>query len=185
MGSQRVRHDWATFTITLCPFGLSRWLSGKESTCQRRRPRRCGFDPWVGKIPWRKWQPTPVFLAGESYRQRSLIGLQRVRHDRATEHAWMLCPFDTPSVFEQLPCCQARDIPGSPASSPGLKLGISHFPRETVLCPVLSTERKKCLCETELYSSEVKRGETEGRRKGNFNILVSPLPWIIFFYPYA
>ena len=26
-----------------------------------------GFDPWVGKIPWRrKWQPTPVFLPGES-----------------------------------------------------------------------------------------------------------------------
>ena len=26
-----------------------------------------GFDPWVGKIPWRRaWQPTPVFLPGES-----------------------------------------------------------------------------------------------------------------------
>ena len=33
------------------------------------------FDPWVGKIPWRrKWQPTPVFLLGESYVQRSLTG---------------------------------------------------------------------------------------------------------------
>ena len=32
-----------------------------------------GFDPWVGKIPWgRKWQPTPVFLPGESQGQRSL-----------------------------------------------------------------------------------------------------------------
>ena len=30
--------------------GLSRWLSGKESTCQSRRHRRCGFDPWVRKI---------------------------------------------------------------------------------------------------------------------------------------
>ena len=28
---------------------------------------RTGFDPWVGKIPWRRaWQPTPVFLPGES-----------------------------------------------------------------------------------------------------------------------
>ena len=27
---------------------------------------RCGFDPWVGKVPWRRaWQPTPVFLPGE------------------------------------------------------------------------------------------------------------------------
>ena len=29
--------------------------------------RRLDFDPWVGKIPWRRaWQPTPVFLPGES-----------------------------------------------------------------------------------------------------------------------
>ena len=35
----------------------------------------CGFDPWVGKIPWRRaWQPTPVFLPGESHGQRSLGG---------------------------------------------------------------------------------------------------------------
>ena len=35
----------------------------------------CGFNPWVGKIPWRRaWQPTPVFLHGESYGQRSLAG---------------------------------------------------------------------------------------------------------------
>ena len=33
------------------------------------------FDPWVGKIPWRRaWQPTPVFLPEESHRQRSLVG---------------------------------------------------------------------------------------------------------------
>ena len=37
--------------------------------------RRPGFDPWVGKIPWkRKWQPTPVFLPGESHEQRNLAG---------------------------------------------------------------------------------------------------------------
>ena len=28
-----------------------RWLSNKESTCQCRRHKRHGFDPWVGKIP--------------------------------------------------------------------------------------------------------------------------------------
>ena len=38
---------------------------GKEPSCQCRRHKRCGFDPWVG-IPWRrKWQLTPVFLPGE------------------------------------------------------------------------------------------------------------------------
>ena len=33
------------------------------------------FDPWVGKIPGRRaWQPTPVFLPGESHGQKSLAG---------------------------------------------------------------------------------------------------------------
>ena len=47
--------------------------AGKESACQCRRHRRCGFDPWLGKIPWgRKWQPSPVFLLEKSHGQRSL-----------------------------------------------------------------------------------------------------------------
>ena len=33
------------------------------------------FDPWVRKVPWRRaWQPTPVFLPGESHGERSLEG---------------------------------------------------------------------------------------------------------------
>ena len=40
-------------------WGLPRWLSDKESACRCRRHRRCRFDPWAGKIPWRRaWQPT-------------------------------------------------------------------------------------------------------------------------------
>ena len=54
------------------PLGLPSSSDSKESACKCRRP---GFDPWVGKIPWRrKWQPTLVFLPGESYGQRSLAG---------------------------------------------------------------------------------------------------------------
>ena len=35
--------------------------------------KRCGFQIWVRKIPWRRaWQPTPVLLPGESHGQRSL-----------------------------------------------------------------------------------------------------------------
>ena len=46
-----------------------RWLS-KESACQCRR---CRFNPWVRKIPWRKkWQLTPVFLPGKFHGQRIL-----------------------------------------------------------------------------------------------------------------
>ena len=42
--------------------------SGKECSCQCRRYKRHGFDPWVEKMPWRrKWQPTPVFLPGKFY----------------------------------------------------------------------------------------------------------------------
>ena len=49
--------------------------SGKESTRQCRRCKRLGFNPWIGKIPWRrKWQPTPVFLPGECCGQRGLAG---------------------------------------------------------------------------------------------------------------
>ena len=48
-----------------------RWLSSKRIYLQYRRLR---FDPWVGKIPWRrKWQPTPVFLPRKSYEQRRLV----------------------------------------------------------------------------------------------------------------
>ena len=37
-------------------------LDGKESACQCKRCRRCGFDPWVKKNPWRReWLPSPVF----------------------------------------------------------------------------------------------------------------------------
>ena len=55
--------------------GFPSGISGKEPACQCRRHKRHGFDPWVGKVPWRKaWQPTPVFLPGESHGQRSLEG---------------------------------------------------------------------------------------------------------------
>ena len=37
--------------------------------------KRHGFDPWVGKLPWRKaWLPAPVFLPGESHGHRSQVG---------------------------------------------------------------------------------------------------------------
>ena len=37
--------------------------------------RKPGFDPWAGKIPWRrKWLPIRVSLPGEFYGQRSLVG---------------------------------------------------------------------------------------------------------------
>ena len=55
--------------------GFLHGASGKEPGCQCRRRKRCRFNPWVGKFPWRKaWQPTPVFLPGEFHGQRSPAG---------------------------------------------------------------------------------------------------------------
>ena len=50
---------WLTWKGLIC---LEGGTTGKESTYQCRRHKRCGFYPLVDKIPWRrKWQPTPVF----------------------------------------------------------------------------------------------------------------------------
>ena len=55
--------------------GVPGSASGKELTCQCRRHKRLGFDPWIRKMPWRgAWQPTSVFLFGKSQGQRSLAG---------------------------------------------------------------------------------------------------------------
>ena len=49
--------------------------SAGKGHLQCRRHRRCEFDPWVRKIPWRrKWPPTPVFLPEKSQGQRRLAG---------------------------------------------------------------------------------------------------------------
>ena len=74
-GLQRGEKDSYTTRILLV-FAMSLAVggtSGKEPACQCRRCKRCGFDPWVGKIPWVAWQPIPVFLPGESHGRRSLV----------------------------------------------------------------------------------------------------------------
>ena len=68
------------FFLKVChtSFGLPRWHSGKESACQAGERK---FDPWVGKIPWRrKWQPS--------------AGLQCIRGT---------CPLGTPDHSEDGP----------------------------------------------------------------------------------
>jgi len=47
--------------------GFPGGANGKKPICQCRRCKKHGFDPRVMKIPFRRaWQPTPVFLPGES-----------------------------------------------------------------------------------------------------------------------
>ena len=63
---------WLFMHVWKTALGLCGLLRGKESAYQSKR---CRFNPWVRKIPWRKkWQPTPLCLPGESHGQRSLAG---------------------------------------------------------------------------------------------------------------
>ena len=63
-----LQYSWASSLVAQLVKNLREESTGKE--CSRSE-----FDPWVGKIPWRKeWLPTPVFLPGEFYEQRSLMG---------------------------------------------------------------------------------------------------------------
>ena len=81
-----------TWVVLRLPWWLRRWR-----VCpQFRRPK---FDPWVGKIPWRReWQLTPGFLPGESHGRRTPGGLQsmewwRVGHDWATSLSLLFWSF--------------------------------------------------------------------------------------------
>ena len=67
--------------------GYPSGAGGTEPTCQCRRCKRCGFNPWIGDMPWRRaWQPTSVFLPGESHGQRSL---QATVHGVAKSQTWL------------------------------------------------------------------------------------------------
>ena len=62
---------------TILPKGFPGGINGKKkkSACQCRRYKRHRLEPFIGKIPRRRaWQPTLVFLPGESHGQRSLAG---------------------------------------------------------------------------------------------------------------
>ena len=66
---------------------------GKEFPCQCRRCKSLDFDPWVGKIPWRReWPPTPEFLPRKFHGQRSSAGYSPWGHKESdvTEHAQTL-----------------------------------------------------------------------------------------------
>ena len=97
-------------------------LAGNEC----RRCKRCGLDPWVGKIPWkRKWQRTPVSFPGKSHGHRSLVGCNPWgRKESGTTERLTL----TLSSYKGFPgdldgkesTCKARDpgsIPGSGRSA--------------------------------------------------------------------
>ena len=113
------------------PIGFSGGSGSKESApC--RRPR---FNPWVGKIPWRwKWQPTPVFLLGESHGWRTPAGYspQGRKESDTTEQLHF-----TLSGFQNCKCTVVREGENKPAvgwwQEPGNQQGL-----------ILSLSLKEC-----------------------------------------
>ena len=96
---------FSTMSVWFMDFPVG--ASGKEPTCQCTRHKRCGLDPWVGKMPWRrKWQPTAVFLPGNSHGQRNLTSFSPWGHkesdttERLSTHTltYILC-----DLFQKLP----------------------------------------------------------------------------------
>ena len=71
------------------PDGASQMVLVYHPICQCGRHKRWEFDPWIWKIPWKRaWQPTPIFLPGESHGQRSLAGYSPwgYKESDTTEH---------------------------------------------------------------------------------------------------
>ena len=89
--------SWFFFIAILkIEVGFAGGTRGKESSCQCRRHKKHGFSPRDGKTPWRRaWQPSAVFLPGESHGQRSRLwstGSCRAGHDCsdfACSHSWL------------------------------------------------------------------------------------------------
>ena len=62
-------------TVSVRAKGFPGGPRGKEPTRQCRSHKKCRFDPWAGKIPWkREWHLTSVFFPGEAQGQRNLAG---------------------------------------------------------------------------------------------------------------
>ena len=67
--------SWAVCPAPWSWQGFPAGTSGKEPAWQTRGHEEHGFNPWVGKTPWRRvWQPTSEFLPGESHGRRTLAG---------------------------------------------------------------------------------------------------------------
>ena len=92
--------------------GLLWWLRWYRIYLQFRRP---GFDPWVGKSPWRReWLPTPVFLPRDFHGQKSLAGYSPWSHEESdtTEPPALfsfLCLYEVdPTEWKVEPCWYFR-----------------------------------------------------------------------------
>ena len=121
------------------------------------RDRRCGFYPWVRKIPWRRaWQPTPVSLPRKSHGQGSLVGnspwgckdygmtkyanTHTLTHTHTNTHKHQLyfLPFLKPTLLFWLSIPTARVVQASATSCPGsVRLPVGR-PSFALLCNLIA-----------------------------------------------
>ena len=123
--NQDIGKDIVTNLSTLGTFSsltrASQMVSGNEPTCQCRWDR-CGFDPWVRKIRWRRaWQPTSVSLPGKSHRQRSLVGYSSWGHKWSCKRLHSCMPPGGPEA--KTPCSQCRGPRFDPCSGNQIPCG--------------------------------------------------------------
>ena len=109
--------------------GFPGGASGEESTCQGRRFRRRGFNPWVRKMPWhRRWQPTSAFLSGKFHGQRRLVSYTVHRIAKSwTQLSTHTCKLTEPHLGEESLLSQWQP-------TPVLLPGKSHRWRRLVGC---------------------------------------------------
>ena len=126
--------------------GMSRTLGFPGGSTVKNLPARCGFDPWIKKVPWRRaWQPTPKFLTGESHGWRSLAGYspQSGKESDTTEATGHTAqnelqetlhtgPPTIQATYLHPPCAWSRDL-----SAPDLTHYVSQWKGSTVTTRVV------------------------------------------------
>ena len=145
---------WTSFAVNYCDlWGFPGGSDDKASACNAGGP---GFNPWVGKIPRRrKWQPTLIFLPGESHGQRTLIGYSpwgRKESDMTEQlhfiycdlwsHFWLRTTWLLCSLFKKLlwPLCCLQNLTSPTRNwiwTTAVKaLNPNHWTsKESLLCP--------------------------------------------------
>ena len=94
--------------------------SSKGPACQCRRYKRHEFDPWVGKIPWRKaWPPTSVYFPGESHDREAW---QAIVRGVTKSWTWLKLLCITISSIPLLKCPLAASACQHPKTQPNICL---------------------------------------------------------------
>ena len=110
-----------TYTYIFFPGGSD----GKASALQGGRPR---FDPWVGKILWRrKWQATPVLLPEKSHGRRSRVGYS----------PWGYKELDTPEQlhfhYTYIPVCITESLRCTPKTNKILQMNYTLILKDRIV----------------------------------------------------